>query len=83
MHCTHIIDVYYNIEDSGYLVRSVTSQLELLLSLHTSLVEKKPSFVHQELVMKPGRQWWSENHARTFEQSIFSESHTTKTLKMP
>ena len=46
-------------KDSGYiLVRSVTSQLELSLSLHTSLVEKKPSHVscvHPESVSQS--QW--------------------------
>ena len=41
------------------------------------------SSVHREHVRKWGRQWWSANDARTFKRSIFSESHTTKTLKTP
>ena len=39
------------------------------------------SSVHWELVRKRERQWQSANDARTFERSVFRESHTIKTLK--
>jgi len=38
------------------------------------------SFVYRELVKKPRRLRWSENHATTFERSVFSKSHTTEIL---
>ena len=37
----------------------------------------------ETMMEEPGKQWWSENHLRTFEQRIFSKSHTTKILKTP
>lgn len=37
-------------------------------------------FGQRELVRKLGKWWWSAHDARTFEQSVFSKSHTTKTF---
>ena len=41
------------------------------------------SFVHRKLARERGRWWWPANNAITLEQSVFSESHTTKIIKNP
>ena len=64
-YCSHLSNAATDIWPNGDLFRQVPLYF---------------SFIEQELDKKQRRPWWSENVARTFEQSIFNEIHTMHTV---